>query len=124
MVHLTSEATEAPVSQESSACSSPLDPVFKSNWLAALRSDEYEQARHTIGNVAAKKLCCLGVGAVVANPSITLGCTDNAVEELRKHGFPAWDANDYSTVTQRLIDMNDNEGSPFPVIADFIEANL
>lgn len=101
-----------------------MDAKLKAEWLKALRSGEYRQARYGIGSTRTKCLCCLGVGAYVANPSIKLVSTDDAVEELSAHGLRGWRSGEYADAIQKLIEMNDDDGHTFPEIADYIETNL
>lgn len=101
-----------------------MDAKLKADWVKALRSGEYRQERNNVGRVEQKLLCCLGVGAVVADPSIILIDTNQAVDELCKHGFTGWDGENYSSVAQHLISLNDNELKSFIEIADYIEQHI
>lgn len=103
-----------------------MDAQLKAKWVEALRSDEYTQARKEIGDYVAKHLCCLGVGAHVANPDMILSCTADATKELEKHGFPKTtdQFGQFDGEALRLIKMNDEQEKSFAEIADYIEANL
>lgn len=126
-VHIDTEQALTPSSQETAENASPkMDPALKEKWVEALRSGEFTQARNSIGNAAQKHLCCLGVGAVVANPSIELNTTDDALDELGKHGLDVFRGRTriFSPAVGQLVHLNDGELAPFSVIADHIEKNL
>lgn len=38
-----------------------MDPTIKAQWVAALRSGEYQQGKHVLHNVDENTYCCLGV---------------------------------------------------------------
>jgi hypothetical protein len=101
-----------------------MDAQLKARWVEALRSGEYTQERYSIGNKRRGCLCCLGVGAVVAKPSIDLQSTDDAVRLL--FGDAGWDESNggYCDTVMSLVNMNDTEDKSFAEIADYIEANL
>lgn len=102
-----------------------MDAKLKADWVTALRSGEYRQFTHGVGDQDTKRLCCLGVAAVVANPEVRLVCTDDAMEVLRDYGLDGERTEDGYTGTARtLIDMNDEKGASFAEIADYIEANI
>lgn len=108
-----------------------LSEALKAAWIAALRSNEFTQERHSIGSLEDKKLCCLGVGAHVAEPQSPLGCTAEAVAILCSVGLGEWRELDWhegyehlSPFYKTLIDMNDKQGKSFAEIADYIEANI
>ena len=103
-----------------------LPPVFKADWLKALRSGDYKQGRGKM--LLNNKYCCIGVGCIV------LGVPE---EKLKDHGFP------YDYVDERIPeffikrsrntfmdelgfmnDRNDREHKSFEEIADWIEENL
>lgn len=81
-----------------------ITPEFKAKWIAALRSDEYTQARETLGS--GKHLCCIGVGVNVA------GLERGEGWYIGRGAF------------DKLVAMNDREMKSFAEIADWIEVNL
>lgn len=103
-----------------------MDAKLKADWVAALRSDKFKQVRSSVGDKQRNRLCCLGVGAVVADPAISLFYTDDAVKALRQFGLDGErnDVGDYTGNARQLIDLNDLEAKSFPEIADWIEANI
>lgn len=93
-----------------------MDAKLKAKWVEALRGGNFRQAREQLC-IDSRTLCCIGVGAVVADPefkpnrdnytreaSIILGITDEQQE--------------------KLVSLNDEDGYSFEEIADYIEANL
>lgn len=98
----------------------------KAKGIVALRSGEYTQCRGSIGSVAEKNLCCIGVWAHALAPQTPhFSTTEHALEILEQHGIPVFkDTGEHSPFTEKLIDMNDEEDKNFLEIADYIEANL
>jgi hypothetical protein len=106
------------------------DRELHKNWVAALRSGEYEQARGclsmnlTDGRTA---YCCLGVLNRISN-----GLPPHEGKEFHslyemlapKDGGAGSNANDASQVVGILVEMNDKQRKTFPEIADWVEANL
>lgn len=91
-----------------------MDVKLKADWIAALRSGKYRQGR--IYFEKNNSFCCLGVLCKISGqPTELAPASDN------------WDfvesVIDTSEHISALIGRNDN-GVPFPVIADYIEANL
>ena len=82
-------------------------------WTAALRSGEYSQGK--LNFERNNKFCCLGVLCKVAGEPTIIRLTGNWPFVARVIGIPGHDT--------RLAIMND-EGTPFPQIADWIEANI
>ena len=105
-----------------------MDPALKKEWLAALRSGDYEQGKMLLCNVDA--FCCLGV---------LWDQTDNwwQMEDMhdgsQQHWAPpGYPPNSRTPLPVALVDqeaqvelstMNDR-GDTFPQIADWIEKNL
>ena len=115
----------------------PMDPALKAEWLKALRSGKYEQARETLRDTSVRScpaFCCLGVLCDLYD-SKAWKVADSAMSYSR------WEYDDDDetgelpdTFRERvarlsdpaethLIRMND-AGKSFDEIADFIEANL
>lgn len=114
-----------------------MDAEVKQRWLEALRSGKYAQTRNALRRPLAEDettegFCCLGVLCDVLDPN---GWED----ELDIAGYRNWrhptgraatslpialeEQLGLTGVIGELIDQND-DGSPFASIADFIEANL
>lgn len=102
-----------------------MDAQLKADWVKALRSGEFEQARELLTD--GKGYCCLGVLCKVAGLQLSGG---NAV--IGPSGNPAG----YTPITQLLggvpyYDLSErNDGNSdyhshtFAELADYIEANL
>jgi hypothetical protein len=92
---------------------SKLEPQFKSDWIAALRSGEYTQFRGSLCNNDRTEFCCLGVGIAVVGLDINNG----GESQLRRFGL----THENMSV---LVAMNDSGGRSFTEIADYIERGL
>ena len=95
-----------------------LDPEFKTKWVDALRSDEFQQGRYALCDSG--HFCCLGVAARLLDPEAewdNLAFTTNVYEG----GRPDWLSTDQINY---LIHLNDEKRFGFNQIADYIEANL
>ncbi len=92
---------------------------LKTKALAALRSGEYKQNHRTIGS--GKYLCCIGVIGTVAGLQPPLNESGSAQWTTGNTADTVGLTRDQRT---RLIEMNDNARDSFPVIADWIEANI
>lgn len=101
-------------------------------WLAALRSDKYNQTTGTLYRESANAYCCLGVlGCVLAaKGQMTSKATaeGNIFEEVEDGKVPYNADTPYEIAMRRyggnhpLVDWNDREQVPFNVIADRIES--
>lgn len=99
-----------------------MDAQLKQRWVAALRGGDYSQGMGTLFN--GKHYCCLGVLCVVKG--IEFSPENNPVLPDN----PEWDG-EYKTLfpdisrdeLDRLWGKNDS-GTPFAIIADYIEENL
>lgn len=116
-----------------------LDPEFKSKWIAALRSGEYEQGTGRMYSNG--ELCCLAVAGVVcgidpldfvdttivwADPINNFEKYNKVLALARAKGYPEMlivKGYDDEQVPKVLASMNDS-GSTFFEIANYIEANL
>ena len=92
-----------------------LDPKIKQDWIAALRSGEYEQTREMLmlDYDDQRRYCCLGVLAKVAGID----------------GYPSYhEIRSQSGLTTSdqdvLFKMNDKDLKNFSEIADYIEENM
>lgn len=115
-----------------------------SEWVAALRSGEYQQGRGTLTRIldgGTKQHCCLGVACHVAGAQVfgqQKGQTFYNFPLERDgaghaHGFfigltlndlgKAFTGPEENYGQSKLYTMNDDEGKTFDEIADFIEAN-
>jgi hypothetical protein len=106
-----------------------LPKAFRDAWLKALRSEEYKQGMgvlRTHNPDGTDCFCCLGVAADIVDNSLW-GQTDI-------HGDYEYGLNNYTTYrgpdgvfrqdfASKLVCMNDDEGSSFIEIADWIEQN-
>ena len=110
-----------------------LIPEVKVQWLAALRSGKYKQIRGMLRDIIRHPggfgYCCLGVLCDTVQPekwdkNTHMGRASTPAMGLNSEIWQyqcedgAWLA--YNELTR----LNDKEGEPFPVIADWIEANL
>lgn len=91
---------------------------FKTKWLAALRSGEYKQCKHTLHDYEGGH-CCLGVAEIISgvesdSKNILLGNFPAAIIGSAVHNI------NVSTLTEGMND----RGKSFLEIADWIEANL
>lgn len=91
-----------------------MDAKLKADWARALRSGEYTQHFGNIGK--GTNLCCVGVG----------GAITGLVPDVSGPGsYECWQALGITEdEAQTLFNMNDKLRKTFPVIADYIEANL
>lgn len=106
-----------------------MDKKLKKEWLKALRSGKYRQAREMLRTTWNKhnSYCCLGVLARVAGAKFYDGVPtldgmsigDGDVEYL-DDGFAGLSR----TTQEKLVKMNDEDGVNFNQIADWIEKNL
>jgi hypothetical protein len=99
---------------------------LKRVWIDALRSGDYEQCQDTLHNLTKGGYCCLGVALKVWGLA-----TDEAMgAEVDLEGFTQYGGPKElydklrvvidTEVVEKGIDMND-QGKPFPLIADMIE---
>jgi hypothetical protein len=91
---------------------------LRDEWVKALRSGEYEQARGTLSREmrTGRSYCCLGVLVRVIDGD------DSSLEprcRTSNYGLPV-NTDQYLA----LLDLNDNQQRNFPAIADWIEANV
>lgn len=105
-----------------------MDKTIKAQWIAALRSDEYEQGVGKLRN-ADNKFCCLGVLCDVVDPS-GWDRTDES-DDWEYGGFAGdlpTEMNDATGITpaqeNTLTKMNDGKRASFAEIADYIEREL
>jgi len=111
---------------------SNLNPEFKSKWLAALRSGEYQQCRHKLARTnvggTGTSYCCIGVAAKVAGYVVRPGYDRIGRTNAEFDSVSGYEAmNDFGlTVGDRatLISMNDEKMNLFAEIADHIERTL
>lgn len=109
-----------------------MDTEIKKQWVKALRSGRYRQARETLVNKSGTAFCCLGVLAKIQ------GCSVAAIREQQNSSdaitLPTgFNARLPVATRQRLADMNDgmsnSTGEKFPPksfkeIADYIEKKI
>jgi hypothetical protein len=110
-----------------------MDKALVEKWIAALRSDEYQQGQGFL-RTAEDQYCCLGVAYEVAggewHAEMRAGFMSNYY--LTESGYFGWLPVEYailfglgSSLTQdQLIAFNDNAGASFAVIADYIEREV
>lgn len=92
-----------------------MDAKIKAKWVTALRSGKYKQAHGTLCE-SDGALCCIGVGAVVADKSFkpVLGATGRAAAVI---GLTPEER-------EKLVELNDIDRKTFRGIAAYIEKNL
>jgi len=107
-----------------------LPPVFKKNWMSALRSKKYKQTTKQVcrdEKDGSHTFCCIGVGGMVCGYSTDdigrSGILSIGLKKVpRSFGEP--------DLQGHLIDMNDGRGEykdnpqSFEQIADWVEVNL
>jgi hypothetical protein len=109
-----------------------LKPEFKAKWLEALRSGKYAQTQQCLKDDSG--FCCLGVAADIIDPSTwVMRPRDDFYSFVDPSGnkVSSW-FNQYlynvtgldSDAESILMQMNDDNGSTFEQIADWIEENL
>lgn len=101
-----------------------MDQDLKARWVKALRSGDYAQGQMVLRYN--NKFCCLGVlcdvsgaGKWVDNDSIYQ--VDERRFEMDLGSGSLWLRREHEAM---LIEMNDEHGASFAVIADWIERNL
>lgn len=117
------------------------------DWLTALRSGEYAQVdgvlAHRDEGIGEKTCyCCLGVLSVVCGIPDDKIMEVTTLERLEEHFSDIADTDFsltekfgipkellestlmYDGLSDKLIDLNDNQGKTFPEIADWIEENV
>lgn len=114
-----------------------MNPEIKTQWVAALRSGEYEQGRGVLHHVPTNTFCCLGVlcdlaakaGVVEADHGPDLTVYDGHTAVLPESVY-RWAGLDMDHPSVKLVDgldglaaHNDN-GVLFPELADAIEGQL
>jgi hypothetical protein len=85
----------------------------KEQWLAALRSGQYQQGSTWLHDKG--KYCCLGVANELFKLNSSSGC--HLLDRRDNHLFLDGD-------TQGLLAKMNDEGAPFTAIADYIEKNV
>lgn len=96
-----------------------MDAKIKADWIAALRSGEWKQARGQLHKDGA--YCCLGVLCEVAG--IAHNDMDCLSDPVRGYG-PLYVMLGGRDRVDTLTNKNDFERAPFAEIADWIEAHL
>lgn len=100
-----------------------MDAKLKQDWIDALRSGKYRQGRGRLCDDSSR-YCCLGVLCAIQEPP-----------DVSPDGTRTWDYNPgyiphrlsaglRTSHKMRLMKMNDNGGSSFTEIADWIERNV
>ena len=111
-----------------------MDPVIKAKWIAALRSDNYQQGSGTL-RTNDNKFCCLGVLCDIVDPA---GWDDNDAVHFYSYSYSYegdWNglvppANLTAKLglldgeVDTLTELNDSARLTFSEIADWIEAHL
>jgi hypothetical protein len=107
-----------------------LDPEFKAQWIAALRSGEYKQGHCKMYNPTDSSYCCLGVAYQLGTGSIP---PEYGYIRVQWPGFPSillrGDSNEPNAdIAVTLAAMNDGFDHSrihnFSEIADWIEEHL
>ncbi len=90
------------------------------NWVDALRSGKYRQARDTWYNPEENSFCCLGVLGILeleeVNSFTRSGDFNDAVCPLFNHSYV-----NRNEVFDQLVELNDNGLYSFEQIADWLE---
>lgn len=116
---ISSPQTDAQSQHREPVVAQRMDPQLKAKWVAALRSGAYSQ---TIGHfVDVRGFCCLGVLGSVVTDARDFDAMWEAFNGDISGSISAYVP--FDDKWHALTAMNDN-GTPFPEIADWIEANL
>lgn len=99
-----------------------LDPEFKRDWVAALRSGEYAQGQEELYD--GSHYCCLGVAARLAGVPDSILRSDGNDQFLFELEVDPSIKGLTRGLQYHLAEMNDVAGMSFPEIATFIEENL
>lgn len=113
-----------------------MDPETKAEWVTALRSGKYRQAKEALAYLKNKRYsyCCLGVLCNL-DTRVDRQVADSWGSVQFVMGDEVFDDGEPSVAFRRsvglsdgamqhLIHMNDNEGKSFEEIADWIEERL
>lgn len=106
-----------------------MNQEVKEKWVAALRSDKYEQTKGYLHEDVG--YCCLGVLCDIVDPAAWIDREDNVKEWIYKNEIdyltlPSTLCNDLDITPDNagiLAEMNDNNET-FSKIADYIEVNV
>jgi hypothetical protein len=100
-----------------------MDQLIKKQWVEALRSGKYPQGRRYLKGETG--FCCLGVLADVIDPE-GWSCFNTHIDLNLWRGSGSSIPEDILgiRIQDRLVDLNDKERLPFPLIADWIEKNV
>lgn len=110
-----------------------MNKLVKRKWVRALRSGEYQQARGTLFKDEAGKVthhCCLAVIMAEMHPSSYDGRSAYRYIDVGEDQVDGMVADDLATQwgldqdSQDVLAKMNDDGSPFPDIADWIEENL
>jgi hypothetical protein len=105
-----------------------MNKQLRDEWVKALRSGEYKQARKTLQHGDA--YCCLGVLCVVAEKigfeAAKRSDYPGEGRKLQGNYLTAQPVGKYlpAGADEELVNLNDQKLAPFPVIADWIEKNI
>lgn len=107
-----------------------MDPIIKSKWLHALRSGEYKQGKGRLREHAA--YCCLGVLCDIHaketggrwSSNEYLDCA--GILPVKVRDWAGLEARDpvVDGLDGRCLSSHNDNGKPFPEIADLIEKHL
>lgn len=120
MSHSPGASPVTPAASVSNDAAAPgqLSPELKAKWIAALRSNYYEQGHGQL--VRNGRYCCLGVYASINGVPDGVMADSSGVAVVGR----AWCLAEIpENARYKLAAMNDN-GKSFAKIADWIEANL
>ena len=102
-----------------------MNTEWKEKWIAALRSGNYNQARHCLKNYKSRGYCCLGVLEELARPASRQLAKKN--DGRSRGGYLSKMVTESTGVRRRyqrvLARMNDG-GRSFGEIVDYIEREL
>lgn len=97
-----------------------MDAKLKAEWVAALRSGKYRQARMALHKEGG--FCCLGVFCRIAH--IPIARSGTTVSESVGGDYGPIAAIIGGQIMNQLMRLNYIDQKSFPEIADYIEANL
>ena len=100
---------------------------FKSKWISALRSGEYEQTKGTLCKISEgnTSYCCLGVAGRIAGNTVNSMRNYNVLDHAGVfRGIPNILKGFHTPTIMKLTIINDDEGKSFKQIAIWIEKNM
>jgi hypothetical protein len=104
-----------------------MDKEIKKKWMAALRSDKYQQIRKRLRK-GKTGMCCLGVLCDIVEPKLWFHNKHRGFTYEGQKSFPpkglVRNVGLYSQTIDKLVEMNDSQNKSFKEIAAYISKRL